>query len=187
MTRDEVKAIFGEDITDEQISNLLNKHNSELAKEKAKNKELKDKVSVVDDLQKQLDEINESKMSDIEKAVAEKDKALASVEALQTQIKTLELRSKFAEKGIVGEDADKLIASLNSGSFDVETLGNIITARETTAVSNYEKQALEKMPNPQGVGSGKPDTRSESEKIAEMIGKDLATGDKTSDIVNAYL
>jgi hypothetical protein len=185
MTRDEVKAIFGEDITDEQISNLLNKHNSELAKEKAKTKELKDKVSVVDDLQKQLDEINESKMTDIEKANAEKDKALASVEALQTQIKTLELRSKFAEKGIVGEDADKLIASLNSGSFDVETLGNIITARESSAVSNFEKQALQNMPNPQGAGS--TETKSEAEKIAETIGKDLAVGTKTNDIVNAYL
>ena len=56
MTRDDVLKLFP-DATDEQITNLLNQNNSEVAKEKNKVNQYKDKANSADELQKRLDEI----------------------------------------------------------------------------------------------------------------------------------
>ena len=56
MTRDDVLKLFP-DATDEQITNLLNQNNSEVAKEKNKANQYKDKANSADELQKRLDEL----------------------------------------------------------------------------------------------------------------------------------
>ena len=55
MTREQVLKLFP-DATDEQITGLLNQTNSEVAREKEKNKAYKEKADNADELQKKLDE-----------------------------------------------------------------------------------------------------------------------------------
>lgn len=170
MTREDVKKLFP-DATEEQITAIVNQNNSEVAREKNKAEKYKEKADEADKLQSQIDEINKANMTDIEKANAERDNALNSVKDLQTKLKTMEMRSKFAEKGIVGEDADKLLESLNGGNFDFDVLGKIISDRESAAAIAKEKEIAGNAGNPNGgsgSGSGdegKPDDAKNAESI----------------------
>ena len=56
MTREDVLKLFPE-ATDEQITNLLNQNNSEVATEKNKVKQYKEKAESADELQKRLTRI----------------------------------------------------------------------------------------------------------------------------------
>ena len=67
MTREDVLKLFPE-ATDEQITNLLNQNNSEVAKEKNKVSQYKAKADTADGLQKQLDEIQAGNLTELEKA-----------------------------------------------------------------------------------------------------------------------
>lgn len=155
MTREDVKKLFP-DATDEQITALLNQNNSEVVREKTKAERYKEEASKVSELEKQLDEINKANMTDIEKANAERDTALNSVKDLESKLRMMEMRSKFAEKGIVGEDADKLLSSMAGGNFDFEVLGKIISDRESAAAIAKEKEIAGNAGNPNG-GNGSGD------------------------------
>ena len=172
MTREQAKQkliSFGvAEPTEEQISDLLNSINAETKREKDRADSYKAKADKADELQTQLDDLNNKNLSDIEKANAERDKALNSVTDLQNQIKTMQLKTGLAEQGIVGEQADKLIESLNGGSFDTALLGQIISEKNKTAIADYEKKNLDGTPNPDG-GKGGDDKKSTAEKIAEKM------------------
>lgn len=170
MTREDVLKLFP-DATDEQITNLLNQNNSEVARERGRADKYKTDAQKADDLQKQLDELNSQNLSDIEKANAERDKALSSVADLEKTIKSMQLKTGLAEQGIVGEQADKLIESLNGGNFDTSLLGQIISEKNKTAIADYEKKNLHDTPNPGGVNyepgkNEKPEDVKNAESIA---------------------
>ena len=74
MTREDVLKLFPE-ATDEQITNLLNQNNSEVATEKNKAKQYKAKAESADELQKKLDELEAGNLSDLEKANKELESA----------------------------------------------------------------------------------------------------------------
>lgn len=170
MTREDVLKLFPE-ATDEQITNLLNQNNSEVALEKSKADKYKTDAQKVSDLQKQIDELNNQNLSDIEKANAERDKALNSVADLEKQIKNMQLKTGLAEQGIIGEQADKLIESVDGGSFDAALLGQIIAEKNKAAIADYEKKNLQKTPNP----NGKPGGDSEKEKPKDVENAELIT------------
>lgn len=149
MTREDIIKLFP-DATDEQIGKLLGSHHKEL-------NQFKDGAKKATELEAQLEEINNKSLTDIELAKKERDTALKSVETLQAQVKAMEMRTKFAEKGIVGDDADKLLKSITEGNFDFETLGNIITAREEKAAIAKEKEIANNAGNPGGVNNGGSD------------------------------
>ena len=67
MTREDVLKLFPE-ATDEQITNLLNQNNSEVAKEKNKVSQYKAKADKADELQTQLDELQAGNLTELEKA-----------------------------------------------------------------------------------------------------------------------
>ena len=172
MTREQAKQkliSFGiAEPTDEQITDFLNTIGTETKKEKDRADGYKAKADKADELQTQLDDLNSQNLSDIEKANAERDKALNSVTDLQNQIKTMQLRTGLAEQGIVGEQADKLIESLNGGSFDTALLGQIISEKNKTAIADYEKKNLDGTPNPDGAKGG-DEKKSTAEKSAEKM------------------
>ena len=167
MTREDVLKLFPE-ATDEQITNLLNKNNQEVVREKEKVEQYKAKANKADELQSQLDSLNNQNLSEIEKANAERDKALNSVADLEKTIKSMQLKTGLAEQGIIGEQADKLIESFNGGNFDTALLGQIIVEKNKTAIADYEKEVLKKTPNPFGSGIG-DDNKTTAEKIAEKM------------------
>lgn len=188
MTRNDIKNLFA-DATDEQITALLNLNNSEVAKEKAKAQKMREDANKAEELQKQLDELNSQNLSDIEKANKERDTALDSVAKLQKEIATMQMRTKLAENGIKGESADKLLESLAGGTLDVDVLAGIISERETAAARAKEQEIASQSTNPNGgnVGAQKEE-KSESEKIAESLGKASAqSADKAKTVLDNYL
>lgn len=165
MKREELIAMG---ISEENADKIMADYGSAVQRANAKAEQYKTKADKADELQRQLDDLNSQNMSDIEKANAERDKALNSVTDLQNQIKTMQLKTGLAEQGIVGEQADKLIESLNGGSFDTALLGQIISEKNKTAIADYEKKNLDGTPNPDG-GKGGDEKKSTAEKIAEKM------------------
>lgn len=141
---------FGiEEPSDDQITAYLNQVHGESKKEKDRADKLKAQADKVGELEKQLQDISDANLSDIEKANKDRDEALGKIEALNKKIADMELKAQLAEKGIVGDDADNLI---KDGKLDIETLGKIISERETAAASAKEQEILKDTPNPAGVG-----------------------------------
>lgn len=105
------------------------------------------------------------------------------IEALRNQIAELQrenvqkdIRAYAAEKGLTGEQADKVLAgfkdNLESAKAAIDSMSEIISARETSAAQKKEKEILDGSTNP-GVGSGGPgggkDDKPEDVKNAEQI------------------
>lgn len=182
-----LKSLGLEEVTSEQITNYLNSVNKEVQGAKSKNDELLEKAKKADELQAIIDEMNDKNLTELEKANKATELSNAKVAELETQLKTMQLRSSLAENGITGEDADNLLASLNGGNFDASILGKIISDKITLATAEKEKELLQGTPNPNGGQGGEPEKTS-AEKIAETIGKKLGGNEKASaDIISNYL
>lgn len=170
------------EVTDEQITNYLNQIEGETNGLKTKLSKAEKDAQNVADLQKQLKALEDTKLTDEEKAAKDAKEKDDLVAQLQGEVKSMQLRSQLAEKGITGEDADKLIASFNSGSFDVELLGNIIANRETEAAKKKEEEIANKSTNPGGggsVGSGdNPDEKPADVENAEAMASFFGTKPK---------
>ena len=169
MTREQAKEqlikLGIEEPSAEQISSYLNTVNGEVAKEKTKNADLKDKASKVDELQAQLDAINEQNMSEIEKANSLLEKANSRIAELEMASKIKDLKSTVANKfKVTIEQAEQIVKE--DGSLDYDLIGQIIAEKETTAAKAKEQELFNKTPNPQGAGGGEPDNTPDDVKNA---------------------
>lgn len=190
MTREQTKqfisSTFGiesENVTDEMITSYLNNVNGAIKAEKDRADALKNEAERAKDLQSQLDAINAEKMSDVEKANAETEKANNQIAVLQKQIKAMETKTKLAEHGITGEQAEKFFNENGEVNFDV--LGQIISEREKNASALKEKELLKGTPNFEG--GIEPPKESEAESFAKTIGQKQASENKvTSDVLSHY-
>lgn len=105
------------------------------------------------------------------------------IETLKNQIEELrrenikkDIRAYAAEKGLTGEQAEKVLAGfkddLESAKAAIDSMSEIISARETSAAQAKEKEILDKSTNPGGgsggSGGGKDD-KPEDVKNAEQI------------------
>ena len=105
------------------------------------------------------------------------------IEALRNQIAELQrenvqkdIRAYAAEKGLTGEQAEKVLAGfkddLESAKAAIDSMSEIISARETSAAQAKEKEILDKSTNPGGgsggSGGGKDD-KPDDVKNAEQI------------------
>lgn len=167
--------------SEQDISNYLDQVNGETNRERARADQYKSDASKVTELQKQLDALNAQNMTDLEKATKERDDALNSVAEIQKQLAHMQTLNALAEKGITGDDAKNLIKS--DGSLDFETLGKIITDRETAAAAAKEQELLKNTPNPGGNGGSGTDGKTQAEQLAETLIKPSAN----VDIVSKYL
>lgn len=196
MTRAEAKANLEKlgftEVTDEQITNYLNQIESETNGLKTKLSKAEKDAQNVADLQKQLKDLQDSKLTDEEKAAKEAKEKDDLVTQLQGQVKSMQLRTQLAEKGITGEDADKLIESFNGGSLDVELLGNIIATREADAAKKKEEEIAKSSTNPGGSGSaGGSDDKDkgyDENVVNSVVTSIVGGGDKsTADIIGNYV
>ena len=174
MTREQAKAnlvaLGVVEPTDEQVTNYLNAVNGEVKKEKDRADKYKLDADKAAELQKKLDDIANSNMSEVEKANKATEDALAQVAALQKRIERSEQLKALAEKGITGEQAEKLISE--DGKLDYEVLGQIISDRETAAKVAKEQEIANNQGNPGGGQNGSGDvgdTKPEDVKNAETL------------------
>lgn len=105
------------------------------------------------------------------------------IEALRNQIAELQrenvqkdIRAYAAEKGLTGEQAEKVLAGfkddLESAKAAIDSMSEIISARETSAAQAKEKEILDKSTNPGGGSNGSGgggDDKPEDVKNAEQI------------------
>lgn len=186
MTRESAKqnliALGIAEPTEKQVTDYLDTINGETTRERARADQYKQDANKVTELQKQLDALNAQNMTDLEKANKERDDALKSVADVKKQLAHMQTLNALAEKGITGDDAKNLIK--DDGSLDFDTLGKILTDRETAAAAAKEKELLNNTPNPGGNGNGSnPDGKSHAEMLAERISKPAAS----QDIIKNYI
>lgn len=190
MTREEAKknlvACGVENPTDEQITNYLNQVNGALKSEKDRADKYKTEADKVSELQKQLEEINNKGLSDVEKANKETEKANLRIAELEKSIKTMQTQKELAALNIVGEEAETLFNE--DGSLNFTTLGQILTAREKNAATAKEKELAGNAGNPNGSNGGGEPQKTDAEKFAESYAKRVAESNKAqSEAMASYL
>lgn len=188
MTREEVLKLFPE-ATNEAVTELLNKNNAEVAKEKGKAEKAKAdledlKASAVnaEELQKKIEEIEQSKMTETEKIAKELEKSNARVAELEKSIAIQQSRADAAEKFKVTVEQAKQIVK-DDGTFDYDVLGTIIAEKETAAANAKEQEIAHASTNPGGQ-SGDGGTNSMATDMAVASAKRAGTANET--ILNNY-
>lgn len=201
MTREDVKRIFP-DATDDQITSFLNQSNSDVAKEKAKAQKLKEDADKAKALEEELQALKEQNMSEAEKADLERQKEKATNEKrisdLETALKTAQkealtgkITSIFANAGMKGNayaGAIKAFSNMNAEDAlkEAQTFVDGISAENKytldTAKAAWEKEALEKTPNPGGGKSGgEPEKKSEASEYAKAYSAKMCPENKPAD------
>lgn len=155
MTRDDVRKLFPE-ATDEQITNILNQNNSELAREKAKTEKLKADFAELQDykdqnekLQEKLNEMEQGNLSEIEKANKALETANKKIEELEKiQLISNQRNDAISNFKISAEQAKEVIK--DDGTFDMIKLGEIISSKESAAALAKEQEIAASSANPSG-------------------------------------
>lgn len=189
MKREDAKAKLLEfgisEPNEEMVTNFLNSISAEVKTANDRAEKYKTSASKAAELQAELDRINEEKLSDIEKANKATETANNRVAELEKEVKTMQLRTGFAEIGIIGEDADNLIQSHISGNFDTASLGRIISEKVKSAIADFEKQTLNNTPNPNTNNvKGLEGDKSIGEELAMKAAK--VTNTANEEILNYY-
>lgn len=183
MTRDDVLKLFP-DATDEQITNLLNQNNSEVAKEKNKANQYKEKADNATELQKKLDELEAGNLSEVEQANKNLEKANARIAELEKAQAIATQRSNAATKfKVSAEQAAQIIK--DDGTINYDALGKIISEKETAAAQAKEQEIANNSTNPGGGTAGK---ENENKTTAEKLVEKLYGGQKqNNDILSHYV
>ena len=146
----------------------------------------------VADKQKQLDTINDQSLSESEKAQKERERLEAEyqkkieennsrIAELESEMRKAETMKQLAEKGITGEDADNFFNE--DGSLNFETLGKVLSERETAARNDEVQKIANNSTNPNGASAG---ASTEEEKPADVINaENLSFGSISEDAIKA--
>lgn len=179
MTRAEIKTLFP-DCTEDQITELLNKHNSEIQKEKKKVEELKEAQEKIAELEaanaemlKKQEEAEEGKLSEIEKVTKDLEKANNRVAELERlQMISNQRSDAVAKFKITSEQAKEVIK--DDGSFDMDKLGAIMSEKESAAALAKEQEIAAASMNPNG-GSHSDGAKNLAVEIAKSAAKRTET------------
>lgn len=185
MTREQAKQFLidngVEEPTDDAVSNLLNTLHSETKMAEDRANRYKSEADRVKTLEKELKELNDANLSDIEKANKATEDAMKQVAELQMTVKQMQLTKSLAEIGIVGDDAEGLF---ENGELNTAKLGEIMASREKNAVAAYQKETLNSTPSPQG-GQGEEDAKPENDIAKAFATRAKANTDALS-IIDSY-
>ena len=182
MTRDDVLKLFP-DATDEQITNLLNQNNKEVATEKGKAEKYKEDAKKAEELQTELDRINAEKMTDAEKQAADLKKANDRIAELEKARSLSAQRNSVVEKFKVTSEQAKQIVK-DDGSFDYDVLGQIISDKEAAAATAKEQEIAGKAGNPNGASGGNENGKSTAENLATKF---FGNQKQENDILKHYV
>lgn len=183
MTREDVLKLFPE-ATDEQITNLLNQNNSEVAKEKNKVSQYKAKADRADELQTRLDELQAGNMTELEKANKALETANQQIADLQKSNAIRDQReAAMTNFKITAEQAKTVVK--DDGSLDYTELGKIMSEKETAAAQAKEQEIAKHQDIPGGGGKkGGADNKTNAEKIAESL---ISNAPKNNDVLSHYI
>lgn len=187
MTRADVLKLFPE-ATDEQVTKLLNQNNTEVAAEKEKSEnikteldDLKASAANAEELQKKIEEIEQSKMTETEKISKEYEKkyekANQQIAELQKSIAIRDQReAAAAEFKVTAEQAKQIVK--DDGSFDYKVLGQIIAEKEAASALAKEQEIAKISGNPGGQGAENNDENSAAISMAVASAKRAASANE---------
>ena len=159
---------------------------------KAKQSEIDKLKQEKADIQKQLDAISDQTLSESEKAQKERERLQAEYEKqmnesnariaeLEAEMKKAETMKQLAERGITGEDADNFFNE--DGSLNFDTLGKVLSDRETAARNDEVKKIANNTTNPNGASAG---TDNKDDKPADVANAEsLSFGNISEDALKA--
>ena len=176
-------------LSEENADKIMADYGSSVQKAKAKVDEYKTKADKAEELQKQLDDIEQGKLTEVEQANKNLEKANARIAELEKAQEISKQRADAATKfNVTAEQASQIVK--DDGSFDYDVLGKIISEKETAAAQAKEQEIAKGSTNPGGgtAGGNKDNEKTEAEKAAESIGKTLAGTNQTAkSVVDSYL
>lgn len=169
MTREEAKqnlvALGIEEPTDAQVTNYLNQfHNNRPQTEPTPVPQPQPQLTPEPKPEPKSTGCNEDDLESLRNQIAQ----------LQRENVQKDIRAYAAEKGLKGEQADKILASfqdnLDAAKVAIDSMTEIISESNKTAIADYEKKNLHDTPNPGG-GKGEPgkDEKPEDVKNVETI------------------
>lgn len=176
-------------LSEENADKIMADYGSSVQRAKAKVDEYKTKADKAEELQKQLDDIEQGKLTEVEQANKNLEKANARIAELEKAQAIATQRANAASKfNVTAEQAAQIVK--DDGSFDYDVLGKIISEKETAAAQAKEQEIAKGSTNPGGgtAGGNKDNEKTEAEKAAESIGKTLAgTNEVAKSVVDSYL
>lgn len=176
-------------LSEENADKIMADYGSSVQRAKAKVEEYKTKADKAEELQKQLDDIEQGKLTEVEQANKNLEKANARIAELEKAQAIAAQRTNAASKfNVTAEQAAQIVK--DDGSFDYDVLGKIISEKETAAAQAKEQEIANGSTNPGGgtAGGNKDNEKTEAEKAAESIGKTLAGTNQTAkSVVDSYL
>lgn len=176
-------------LSEENADKIMADYGSSVQRAKAKVDEYKTKADKAEELQKQLDDIEQGKLTEVEQANKSLEKANARIAELEKAQAISKQRADAATKfNVTAEQASQIVK--DDGSFDYDVLGKIISEKETAAAQAKEQEIANGSTNPGGgtAGGNKDNEKTEAEKAAESIGKTLAGTNQTAkSVVDSYL
>lgn len=168
MTREQILKLFP-DATDDQITNLLNQSNGELAKEKEKTKAYKADAEKAADLQKRIDELEAGNLSEVEKVNKALEAANKTIADMQKSNAIRDQRESAMTNFKINADQAKKIVK-DDGSLDYTELGKIMSEKETAAAQAKEQEIAKNQDIPGGGAGGDKDKEKTADvKNAETI------------------
>lgn len=173
-------------ISEENIEKIIADYGKATQKANADLAALKEKAGKADDLQKKIDELEAGNLSEIEKANKALEAANKTIADMQKSNAIRDQReSAMTNFKITAEQAKTIVK--DDGSFDYAELGKIMSEKETAAAQAKEQEIAKNQEIPGG-GAGGDKGKTEAEKTAEAIGKNLAGTNKAAEsIVNSYI
>lgn len=176
-------------LSEENADKIMADYGSSVQRAKAKVDEYKTKADKAEELQKQLDDIEQGKLTEVEQANKNLEKANARIAELEKAQAIATQRADAASKfNVTAEQAAQIVK--DDGSFDYDVLGKIISEKETAAAQAKEQEIAKGSTNPGGgtAGGNKDNEKTEAEKAAESIGKTLSGTNQTAkSVVDSYL
>lgn len=188
MKREDLAALG---LTDEQIEKIIAENSKDVQnanknadKYKTELESLKASAGNAEELQKKIEEIEQSKMTDAEKFENELKKANQKIAELEKDAKIRDSRASAAEKfKITAEQAKQIVK--DDGSFDYDVLGQIIADKESAAALAKEQEIANLSGNPGGQGaSGNGDGKSSAVKLVE---RHFGGQKQNNDVLSHYL
>lgn len=206
MTREQAKQVLIgmgiEEPSDEQVSKYLDSVTGEVKKEKDKNASLQEKANKAADLEKELEELKQQNMTDAEKAELERQKEKAANEkrisdlesalaTSQREALTGKITSIFANAGMQGDayaGAIKAFSNMNKedalkeAQTFVDGISEVNKTTLDTAKAAWEKEILEKTPNPGGgAGDSNETKKSDASEYAKAYSARMNQEAKAAD------
>ncbi len=180
MTREQAKknliALGVAEPTDEQVTNYLNQHNGEVKKYQEDADKWKKEADKAEELQKQLDEIGQQNLTEIEKEQKARAAAEQRAADLQKQLTQMAVEGIFAKANLTGEEFSGIIGALSAldletAKTNAESFVNGISKRDEENKTQWKNENFNNTPNPGTGGNGDPAGGGEEKSAAAEYAK----------------